>query len=324
MQALRGKRAEEGELQKLDERMNGLVGLARARVTQSRYDDFMKEFQMFAEWVGGGAQTLPASEEMVRRFIAYLEMTGSPGQVVEAVNAIAAWHRDRGVESPTVSHRVKYAVKATTKIWAETKGEGTRRDPFPIEALKEWVRECPKGVKRTRWVRDAAMVGVGLRVMLRPSEIVGIRLKHIRFDDNGWMWLKIAKRKNDQLGQRGEDPVEPVPGSDTCVVKLVHDLLKDLGPSASPESFLFTSISTGQGVSTSVVNSTVKHMVKKSSSNARVAGHSLRIGGCVLGMMAVFTMAQLKAIGGWCSKAMRAYLRSVSVASEGASNKMGF
>jgi hypothetical protein len=325
MLSLRRGTAEPEDLQKLDARLDTLIGMARARGTQVRYEKILQEFESFAAWVGE-EKALPASEVMVRRFIAYLEMSGSPGVVGEAVAALGGWHRDRGLETPTESHMVRYAVKATKKIWAESKGEGRRRDPFPLEALREWVRCKPEGVNQQRWVRDAAMVALGLRLMLRPSELAGIRRKHIRLDGKGWLWVKIAKRKTDQLGQRGEDPIEPVKGSPTCVVRLVRALMNDMGPEVSPEAFLFVSLTTGKGISTSVVNTTVKHMVEKSQTTKEcvVAGHSLRIGGCVAGMMGGFTMAQLKAVGGWCSKAMRAYLRSVSCASEGASQKMGF
>ena len=125
-------------------------------------------------------------------------------------------------------------MKGAAKIWAQSRPEGRRRDGFPIEALRFWVDTEPIGVVggkrdaacRRRWLRDAALVGLGMRLMLRPSELVGLKRKHIRFDEKGWMWVRIEKRKNDQLGLRGEDPVEPVEGSRLCVVKLVRAWLR--------------------------------------------------------------------------------------------------
>ena len=166
------------------------------------------------------------------------------------------------------------------------------------------------------------MVALGMRLMLRPSELVGLRRRHVRFDERGWMWVKIVKRKNDQLGQRGEDPVEPVPGSPSCVVRLMRDLL-DAGV-GGPDTAVFLSLTTGKSISTSVVCSTAKHMVMKAGLADVVSGHSLRIGGCCQGLAAGLSMAELRAIGGWTSQAIRHYLRSVVCAENGASSRMGF
>ena len=205
--------ATEEDLAEMEASVTYMIEMARARRTQERYEGIVKEFKMFSRWIGLKGEALPAEAKTVERFVGWLEMSGSPGGFPEAVAALGAWHKDRGYVSPTENHRVRYAMKGAARIWAQSKPEGRRRDAFPMAALKDWVRAKPSKVSQLRWRRDAAMVALGMRLMLRPSELVGLRRRHVRFDERGWMWVKIVKRKNDQLGQRGEDPVEPVPGS---------------------------------------------------------------------------------------------------------------
>jgi hypothetical protein len=273
-------------------------------------------------------EVFPATEKTVGMFVAYLEMSGSSGGVSEALAAIAAWHKDRGMQAPIGAHRVQYAAKGAARVWAESEREGRRRDPFPIWALKKWVLGGAQSVRKIsyeRWVRDAAMVAVGLRLMLRPAEIAGIRRRDIRFDEKGWLWVKIKKRKNDQLGQRGWDPIEPVEGSATCAVRLLRACVEGLKQSGEgPEAPIFYNLRTYRAISGGVVNTVGDDMVTALGGTEEVAGHSLRIGGCCMGMSGGLSMAELRAIGGWTSNAIRHYLRSQACAEGKASERMGF
>jgi hypothetical protein len=331
MERLRVGRATEEEVAGLDEKVGRLVWMARARRTSERYKSVVEEFQVFSEWSGvERGKVFPAAEKTVERFVAYLEMTGSSGGVGEALAAISAWHKDQGMPSPVGGHRIIHAAKGAARVWAEAEREGRKRDPFPVLALKRWIQRGPGaqslgGVTYERWLRDAAMVAVGLRLMLRPAEIAGIRRRDVRFDEKGWLWVKIKKRKNDQLGQRGWDPIEPVEGSMTCVVRLMRACLDGLkGSGVGPEAPIFYSLRTNKAISGAVVNTVVKYMVKETGGSEEVAGHSLRIGGCCMGMTGGLSMAELRAIGGWTSNAIRHYLRSQACAEGKASERMGF
>lgn len=315
------------EMQCLDQRAEDLLERARQRQTNELYAGWLEELECFAGAVGIG-RALPASTKLVCRFLCFLEMTGSAAATGAAKSAISAWHSDRDLSDPCKANSVKQVLKGAARVAAESRREskGHRRDPFPLEALRRWVAKCPKGVTRRRWIRDAAMVAVGLRLMLRPSELTGLRRGDIREKD-GWFWVKIHKRKNDQLGQRGEDPIEPVRGEGVeaplCPVRLLRMCLDEVtGPNESDP--VFPSLTSGF-LSKTIVNSSVKYMVSVTGiEDCVVAGHSLRVGGSCLGMSAGFTMSELRAIGGWESKAQRAYLRSLTCAQNGATARMGF
>lgn len=80
----------------------------------------------------------------------------------------------------------------------------------------------------------------------------------------------------------------------------------------------------GKKISVGAVSQIVKRMATHASLAGRFASHSLRIGGATAAMRAGMTMPQIRAIGGWESKAITRYLRGIGAAKAGATQRMGF
>ncbi|CAG8658298.1 36850_t:CDS:2, partial [Racocetra persica] len=80
-------------------------------------------------------------------------------------------------------------------------------------------------------------------------------------------------------------------------------------PEKDGESPLFVSRQ-GKKVSVSAVGSIVKRFAEHVGLNGRFTAHSLRIGGATAAMAAGISLTQIRAIGGWDSKAVMLYLRT--------------
>ena len=65
-------------------------------------------------------------------------------------------------------------------------------------------------------------------------------------------------------------------------------------------------------------------MAWRTGIEGKFSGHSLEIGGAVVAMMGGMTMAQIRAFGGWESKAVQFYLQAIGAAAAGASRSMDF
>ncbi len=85
---------------------------------------------------------------------------------------------------------------------------------------------------------------------------------------------------------------------------------------------LFPSAS-GKPISGQTVNAVVKRVATHAGLVGRYSGHSMRIGGATAALQGGMSMEQIRAIGGWESKAVLLYLRSIAAANNKASQKMG-
>ena len=105
-------------------------------------------------------------------------MNGKGKQVGAYMAAIRWYHRMKGDEGETDKKRVRLVEKGITRVSA-TEGNLEERQPFPLVALKSWVRE--KRGEGIRVKRDPAMVALGIRCMRRPSELTYLRRRHVKW-----------------------------------------------------------------------------------------------------------------------------------------------
>ena len=298
------------------ERAVELVGASVADSTKGGYKRAFAFFERFCNWLG--FQALPASQETIFVFVAWMEVQGLGRRVPHHLSAISWMLRKKGLYDATQDSRVQMAVKATKRVGATEKMEV--RGPFPLEALRAW-EENKRRRASVRDLRDPALVAVGIRCMRRPGELCELKVRHVREYDKG-LKIFLAKSKTDQTMEGRWMHVDAVPGSPICPVYLLQRYLKSRG-SLHPDDPLFTGVR-GQPMTSSGISSVVKNMCKVAGLEDKVSGHSLRIGGATLAVRGGLSMSEICAIGGWKSEAVLRYLRDCAVAERGGSALMGF
>ena len=187
-----------------------------------------------------------------------------------------------------------------------------------MSALYHWIARKPNRCSQWIWLRDAALISLGLRLMRRPGELSELRLTDISRID-GILWFRIRRSKTDQFSRGHFIPLE-ASGSPACPVRCLSRYL-EVRPKLCSR-FLFVN-SRGNQMSVSSISAVVKRVAQNAGLEARLTGHSLRIGGATAAMMGGMPLEQIRAVGGWESDAMHLYLRAVVNTATNMSAKMG-
>jgi integrase len=199
-----------------------------------------------------------------------------------------------------------------------------------VAGIPSWIG-CGSGMMAWRGateaqildLRDAAVISLGLRLMRRPGELAALAVDDVEWSSSGAV-ITVRRSKTDQLGVGLRLPVD-ASGTSSCPVVLLRRWLavrSFLVRGRSDGVQLFVT-SRGKPLSTSSISSIVARAASRAGLDGRFSGHSLRIGGATAAMAAGASMAQIKAVGGWASEAVRRYLRPASVAFGGLSVSMG-
>jgi len=151
--------------------------------------------------------------------------------------------------------------------------------------------------------RDICMMSLASRLLLRPSELVSIKLIHVARNNEGYQIL--IKRKKNIFGGWVPYTLRPSPYERVNTIKILDTYLGHLG---GTETFLFQSRTTGEALSVAQFSEMVKSRSAKVGLFHR-SGHSLRIGGATWLASCGWPEAQIKALGNWNSDSYLRYIR---------------
>ena len=178
----------------------------------------------FAAWCAEqGRIPFPAAPESVQGYLRHLADRGRKTATIQRrLAAIAAAHRRAGLPPPTEDRAVRREMQRIRRALG-VKQEG--KAPVLVDDLRAMVAALPQD---PRGLRDRALLLVGFAGALRRSELVGIRLEHLRFTRRGLV-VAIPFSKTNQLG---DDEAVAIPhGADpaTCPVRALKAWLEASG-----------------------------------------------------------------------------------------------
>jgi len=287
-------------------RSEDLITAARAKSTWTRYSQIWGQFSLFC--VKFRKSALPASPSTVLDYLVHLVNAGRGGSAGAVLAAVKSEHLDSGFTDPTQQRNVRLAAEGASRIAAEKRGWPKERAPFPVAALLDHI--ASPSFSSVSGFRDAALVSVGLRLMLRPGELIKLRLEDVKLEQDGAK-IRLGRTKADQKAERRPLLVEPSE-SPACPVKLLTSLVqkrKAQGAAAADPLFVGAA---GKRLTSSAVTSIVRRMAEAHGLDpGSVSGHSLRIGGASAAADGGLSMTQIMAAGGWKSGAVQRYLSPV-------------
>lgn len=126
-----------------------------------------------------GKKAWPLEMETVEEFMAWLIHTNRPGSLKGAWTALQHHQQTRGHKAMQKSRQILKLEQKAEKVFVE-RGDKPR-DPFLASMAKDFCLQMNS--KSRADVRDAAIITAGMRGMLRSSEIVGLKFKHIEQED---------------------------------------------------------------------------------------------------------------------------------------------
>ena len=299
-----------------------LAESALAPSTRRSYAALWSEFVGFCTALGSPA--LPASRELVGRWLASRAAAGRGASSSHAIAAVRARHLELGFGDPAHDTWLQRVVAGAERLAAVDRPERAVRAPLPVAVVGRLLATVPSWVglrpgqsafatatdAHLLAVRDAAVLAIGLRLMRRAGELAALMVGDVRLLPDGTTALWIRRSKTDQLGAGLLLPVDAT-GGPTCPVALlarwaaVRPALaaRGLGTDA-----LFVTV-TGRPLSRPAISALVARAASSTGFDGKFSGHSMRIGGATAAVSAGASMATVKAVGGWSSDAVRRYIR---------------
>lgn len=249
-----------------------------AKESRRSYSFGWKKFQT---WISENGYTLkPIANEiafLAGSFLSDMAKTGTLKyrSLVSYHAAIKTYVRD--LYQIDLDHiEIRNAMKG---IRNELKQTPMKKDSIKAENIKSMVCHL-SGSEKLIDIRDRSLLLLGFSGAFRRSELAGIDLEHITFEDRGIsIHIPFSKTDQDGRGQHVEIPYKY--GSSNCCISSLKEWLRLSGISSGP---LFRSITRHGSISQNRLNGkSIALIIKKRckgffEDTKNISGHSLRRG----------------------------------------------
>ena len=167
---------------------------------------------------------LPAEVDILVSFLVWLDLTHFFSGYVDFLAAVSREHLECHFSDPSKDYRVKRICKALVKEYKKDNKTRWPCDPLTVSTLRLFVDKKPQCTSKDLWIRDAALVAIGLRTMRRPGELCKLKFKDVKFGDK-LCWVRISSSKTEQFANGTFIPIEYT-DSQYCPVRLLRRYLK--------------------------------------------------------------------------------------------------
>ena len=195
------------------------AGKAIAPGTVETYKADWADFGRWARHNGVDPAILPVHPVVVAAWLATLAPTLGASALRRRVAAIAWHHRSLG-HTWQAGHA---AIRQTLTGIGRSHPRPVRPAAALISAdVKRLIAVCPADLAG---LRDRALFLVGLAGAFRRSELVGIDVEHLRFENDSVI-VRIPRSKTDQAGEGADVALPRTRGEDTCPVAALEAWLR--------------------------------------------------------------------------------------------------
>jgi integrase len=257
----------------LVERLRNLIDNARSQATRSGYARDYSDYESFC--LTHGWPAMPPSPPVIALYIAQLSTRLRTATIARRLAAIA----DR-------SKREGFGTHALRSLLVQETWKGTRRTlgiapsvkaPLTASAIRAMVCACPDTLAGRR---DRVLILVGYAGAFRRSELIAIRLDHLKFSSDA-VTIFIPRSKTDQEGE-GRTVMLPRNVSKNCPVAAIESWL---AATRLDDGCLLRSVDRHGRVGGGLHPDSVARILKRAAARANlavdvseVASHSLRSG----------------------------------------------
>ena len=295
---------------------------ARRSKASSTVRAYQSDWRDFEAWcIEHRRRPLPATPDTVALYLTHLAEQGrKPSTITRRVSAISQAHQIAEYKSPTRSAKVRAVlrgIRRTVGTMPKTK------TPVLIEDVRAMMANLPD---RLLGVRDRALLLVGFAGAFRRSELVGLNVRDLKFNNDG-LTVTLRRSKTDQeaLGRKVGLPYGSSP--ETCPVRSLRAWLEASGIESGP---VFRPINRhGQVRPIRLSDRAVALIVKRAAAAAgkdpaEFAGHSLRSGlATAAAIGGASERAIMKQTGHRSTAMVRRYIRDGSLFRENAAARVG-
>lgn len=280
---------------------------------------YAADWRDFTSWCTvSGRVPLPALPETVSLYFSRLADHAKTSTLTRRISAISQAHQAAGYESPTQSALVRQVMKGIRRA----KGTAQMgKAPVKVEHLRAIMSALDP--EKPLDVRDRALILVGFAGAFRRSELVGLDIEDLEFNDEGLV-IHLRRSKTDQRGEGRKVGIPYGSTPATCPVRALQAWLDKLKAEKGP---LFRTIDRhGHIFNTRLTPQSVALVVKRLTAGIQgdFSGHSLRAGLATAAAAAGVSERAIMAQTGHKSLAtLRKYIREGSLFLENAAAKVG-
>ncbi len=262
----------------IDRETESADAYARAARAANTHRAYGADWAIFIAWCAErGESSLPATAEVVRRFVAAEADRGrSPSTIERRVAAIGHFHRAENLVAPAARPDAGKLRETMAGIRNSRGGKRTRKRAADAAVLTAMLAALPgDGI---RAMRDRAVLAIGMAAALRRSELVALTVDDVELVPEG-LRLMIGRSKTDQEKQGAEVAVLEGTG-----LRPKAHLLAWMAAAGHDQGPLFRRLTRGDeltddGMSDRAVARLVQAAARKVGLDERqFAGHSLRAG----------------------------------------------
>lgn len=302
-----------------------LVSKAQDYLRQSLASNTLRayaaDWRDFCRWCGAnGSIPLPALPETVALYLSALADHAKSSTLTRRISAISQAHQAAGYESPAQSSLVHQIMKGIRRAKGTAQAG---KSPVKVEHLRAIMPALDP--EKPLDLRDRALILVGFAGAFRRSELVGLDIEGLEFNDDGLV-AQLRRSKTDQEGEGRKVGIPYGSTPATCPVRAVDAWLAVLKAETGP---LFRTIDRhGHIFNTRLTPQSVALVVKRLTAGQGIqgdfAGHSLRAGLATAAAAAGVSERAIMAQTGHKSLAtLRRYIRDGSLFLENAAAKVG-
>ena len=282
----------------------------RERTARS-YDSYWNRFIQFCV---DRKIPIPPNDDHVYRFLVYMYLITPSGKNCRS----AQWAIKKRGEAegwklcgPRISRLVE---KMITRSPVSRKLE---RDEWRICYISQFIVLGPNaGLDRRTFCTHVAVMIIGIRTMLRGSELGSILRKNVvPITKNGMSGIKLTIEhvKTDSSKKQGRVIEIEHTNSPRCPVTWINLCLK-----LNSGKYLF-----GKMLTTDHITTMLRTVAEKLGLSGTFSSHSLRIGGASEAAFVGFSRAAIQAMGDWSSNAIDTYFKAGFSSDRNVSDQMG-
>jgi len=180
----------------LDGAVSKAQELLRHSLAQNTRRAYAADWRHFSSWCQANHRIpLPALPETVALYLTSLSEGHKASTLTRRMSAISQAHQAAGFDSPTQAPVVRQLMKGIRRTLGTAQ---TGKSPVKVEHLRTIIAGLDP--ERTLDVRDRALILIGFAGAFRRSELVGLDVEDLEFNENGLV-VHLRRSKTDPEGQ---------------------------------------------------------------------------------------------------------------------------
>jgi len=304
----------------VDQRAYLLAGIQGAKNTAKAYGSDLEQYRAFCAQVD--KNPLPADPTLLGQYASHLASHQKWSTINRKLASIAKWHELHGHNSPMNDPW----LKATLAGIARKHGtEPNQAKTFSIDTLKSVCRALilkdDKGVPCLVAMRDKVALTLGFLGAFRRSELVGLLVENICFNDKGFTISYYASKTN-QRGKREDKAFIYSDEPALCPVRLLQGWLAQMNKTTGP---LLVRVEKGNWLTNEGLSGGSIDRIVKGRIDDECSAHSLRASFVTVGKLSGAQDSEIMRQTGHKTEGMiRRYTRLDSIMEHNAVSKIGW